>query len=337
MSAEDAVGQTLQNWADRELDAWRGRKPRRMATERAVQALADRDTGIRLYRFAERDVKLQPLKPGQPAHEGHEFRAKVYLRLFRAAAALLPPDLTTTIAMGLEDRVLPPFDEPVFGFQRRVDEPTPLVPDIDMVMHDYYQDDCYRDPVSDEDKAPHAVFAGSTTGAIFDLKTAQSFALPRLRAARFFEHVPEVDFLLPGISQCTEDARAFLEAQSFCQYDRLTWHEQFRSRFLISMDGNGATCSRVAVALMSRSTLIKYDSDHILYYFPALIAHQHYVPVSDDFQVLAIVAAGRQNPGRYAAIASAANAFAATYLNRARVLDYTARLITSYAGMLLEG
>jgi hypothetical protein len=337
MTADDPVSQTLQSWADRELEPWRQRKLRRMATERALHALADRNTGIRLYRFAERDVTLQPPKPGQARDDGFEYRARIYLRLFRAAAALLPPTLTTTIAMGLGDRVLPPFDDPVFGFQRQSDEPTPLLPDIDMIMYDYYQDDSYRDPVSDEDKAPHAVFAGSTTGAIFDLKTAQNFALPRLRAARFFEHVPEVDFLLPGIAQCSDEARAFLETQSFCQCDRLSWHEQFRSRFLLSMDGNGATCSRVAVALMSRSTLIKYDSDYILYYFPALVPHHHYVPVSDDLQVLSIVTAATRNPARYAAMSSAANAFAAAYLTRARVLEYTARLINSYAGMLWEG
>jgi hypothetical protein len=337
MAETDPVSAALQDWAEREVTPWRQRGIRRMATEQALHALANRRTDLRLYRFAEGVVTLQPPRPGQARKPSQDFRAELYLRLFRAALPLLPLDFTTTICVGMEDRVLPPFDLPIFGFQRARHEPTPLLPDIDMMIHDHFEGEHFRDDLDFAAKAPRAVFAGSTTGRIFNLQDAQSFAVPRLRAAKFFEHAQDVDFRLPAITQCSDEARAFLETQSFCQAERLNWHEQFKSKFLLSIDGNGATCSRVAVALASRCVLVKYESAHILYYFPALVPGQHYVPVAEDADVLAVIAAERDAPGRFAPVAAAANIFVATYLTRARILEYTARLVVAYARSLREG
>jgi hypothetical protein len=333
----DAVGATLQDWAERELAFWRAQALRRFPVERALHGLSDRRPALRLFHFAGGEVSLQP-KLGSWVNESLEGRARLYLAFFREAAALLPRDFSTTICVGLEDRVIGRFDVPVFGFQRTAREHTPLLPDVDLLGNDFHTAAKFRDTLAYADKAPRAVFAGATTGGRIDVEKARAAALPRLRAARFFQDEPDVDFRLPEIVQTADDAaRAVLAAEPFCRRDRLSWHEQFQDRFLISMDGNGATCSRVAVALASNSVLLKYESEHLLYYFPALIPHVHYVPVAEDADVLMVTAAEAAAPGRYAGIPPAANAFAALYLNRARAVDYTARLIMAYGAALSEG
>ena len=334
MNNADPVSITLQAWADRELSGWRRRGLRRIDVERHIHEAAARRPDVRLYRFADGRVTQQPMHPDAPGDDEHTFRAGLYLRLFESVLPLLPPGLRTTICVGVEDRVLLPLTVPVFGFQRAKHEPTALLPDIDMLLNNFHEDEVFHDRVPYVDKIPCAVFTGSTTGSMIDLECARTFATPRLRAAKFFEGNPDVDFRLPGIAQCTEEAKRFLERQRFCQASRLSWSDQFRSRFLISMDGNGATCSRVAIALASHGVLLKYNSDHTLYYFNALVPNEHFLPVEKDADVLAVIAREHADPWSYADIPKAANAFVARYLTRGRVMEYTARLIASYAEML---
>jgi hypothetical protein len=332
-----AVGATLQAWVDAALAHWRGLALRRFPVERHFHSLADRAPNLRLYNFAEGGVTLQALEAGRWIDPALSLRAEAYLRFFADVARLLPGDINTTLCVCVGDLV-GTYPVPVFGFQKRDGDATLLLPDIDFLINDFYESDGFRDGTPYGDKQPRAVFAGATTGEMIDEAKARAFATPRLRAAQFFLDKAEVDFRLPVVAQCvTEAARVWLEAQIFCQAPRLDWAAQFASRFLISMDGNGATCSRVAVALGSNSVLLKYRSDYVLYYFAGLVPHVHYVPVAEDGDVLAVIAAENASPGRYAAIPPAANAFARSYLTRACVLDYTARLVAAYAAMLGEG
>ena len=71
--------------------------------------------------------------------------------------------------------------------------------------------------------------------------------------------------------------------------ERIPWSEQYRHMFLLSMDGNGATCSRVISSLKSNSVLIKYQSDSILYYFSALEPGTHFISVNDDRDIEGIL------------------------------------------------
>jgi hypothetical protein len=187
-------------------------------------------------------------------------------------------------------------------------------------------------------KVPRAVFAGATTGGSNTVEGIVSAPLPRIGAAAFFDGRLDVDFRLPRIVQYADEAaRALLEQQPYCQRPELQWSEQFQSRFLISMDGNGATCARVAVALASNSVLLKYQSEQTLYYFDGLVPHVHYVPIATHQDVLDVLAAERIEPGRFYPVAEAGRVFASQYLTRARATEYMARLLTGYAQMLGEG
>jgi hypothetical protein len=112
---------------------------------------------------------------------------------------------------------------------------------------------------------------------------------------------------------------------------RVPWSEQFPHKFIISVDGNGATCSRVVIALKSNSALLKYHSPHHLYYFKGLVPWLHYVPIVENNDIENIIKIERECPGAFASIAEEGRRFAETYINRQRVFQYVAELLTHYA------
>ena len=333
----DPISATIQSWADRELAPWRHRDLRRIPLERQLFTACQRAPGLRLYRFAAGSVVLLPRMPHGPANVGQEDRAHHYLNFFRDVASHLPRGYNATICISLTDKVMGP-KMPVFGLQRSADENWLLMPDIDFIVNHFHENPPFKDTLPYAGKVPRAVFAGATTGGIHTVERIVAGQSPRLRSAAFFDGRLDVDFRLPRVVQyADEEARRLIEAQPYCQRPELQWSEQFQSRFLISMDGNGATCSRVAVALASQSVLLKYHSHEMLYYFDGLVPHVHYVPIAKDEDVLAVLAAERLEPGRYLPVADAGRLFAAQYLTRERVTEYMVRLLLGYAAMLQEG
>jgi hypothetical protein len=103
------------------------------------------------------------------------------------------------------------------------------------------------------------------------------------------------------------------------------------------MDGNGATCSRVVIGLLSQAALVKYESPHLLYYFGALVPWRHFIPVSEDAEVIAIVEAERRHPLIFESIAREGRAFAMRYLNRDAVCRYSAEVMRLYQSLLADG
>ena len=85
---------------------------------------------------------------------------------------------------------------------------------------------------------------------------------------------------------------------------------------------------------MSNSVLVKYDSDHILYYFDGMRPWVHYVPVSRDNDVEAVIDLEARDPEPFATIAAAGRRFAARYLTRAAVVEYMRLLLIFYAQSL---
>ncbi len=280
---------------------------------------------------------LRPANAGAPASARQDDRTQQYLKFLGDVALQLPPAFNATICISMQDKATGP-KQPIFSLQRSDDQTWLLLPDIDFLSLDFYEDARFKDTLPYARKVARAVFAGATSGGTNTVQRILAATLPRLRAAAFFNGRLDVDFRLPNIVQCDGDeARKLLEAQPYCQRPVLQWSEQFHSRFLISMDGNGATCSRVAVALASLCVLLKYDSDDMLYYFDGLVPHVHYVPIETDENVLAILAAERVQPGRYLPVADAGRLFAHQYLTRERVTEYMVRLLTGYAQMLYDG
>ncbi|HXR36956.1 MAG TPA: glycosyl transferase family 90 [Candidatus Binataceae bacterium] len=163
-------------------------------------------------------------------------------------------------------------------------------------------------------------------------EVVRNLTLPRLRAAVYFKDNPDVQFHLPRLVQCdSEETKDLLCAMGFGSDNWVDWRAQFGHRFIISMDGNGATCSRVFVTLRSNSVLLKYASPHQLHYFSGLIPWTHYIPIDSDEDVNQIVHIEQKCPGFFRHIAEQGQAFANRYLTRWQAMKYTGWLLRMYA------
>ena len=328
----------LRGWALREMTPWLMHPVDRAALEAAYDDLNTTRQWAALYRFEGADVQLLA-KPDTAAFGTVTAdRAQYYLAFLRAVAAYLPDGPAFTLCLGMNDTLPGKLGFPVFGFQREAGSANPQLPDIDFLVNDFYQDRSNADPLGFAEKTPTAVFAGSTTGGnLLTLQAVQSLSPPRLRAAQYFVGHPSVDFRLPKIVQtATPEVRMLLEAQPYCRKPHLPWAELLRHRFIISMDGNGATCSRVVLALMSNSVLLKYDSPHVLYYFAGLQPWVHYVPVGEDRDVDMILDMADRDPALFERIAANGRAFVRQFLGREQAMRYTAMLLELFAANLTK-
>ena len=280
---------------------------------------------------------LEKVNPGgqAPVHEAaFQMRAKLYERLLREALAVQPVTVPIVLAIDLCDSADNDFDIPVFSFQKRRGVRTPLLPDMEMVSFDYYEG-VEDDVIPFEAKQTRAVFAGSTTGGqIITLDMARAAGFPRLRAAEYFRGSAGVDFSLGNLVQCeTAEVEAYLRTRGHGART-MGWPETYEAKFGISIDGNGAACSRPAILLRSNCVLLKYASEFVLYHSSALVAGTHYLEIDEDVDVLRVVAAEGAEPGRYAAVAANGRALARDLLNRDAVLAYTSALIAGYAAIV---
>ena len=274
--------------------------------------------------FRQKSIETPPLRR----------RAQVYEAFLKTLAAKLAPRAPITLILDVEDECRDFPEVPVMSFQRRIGSPNLLLPDIDCLGTSFYAGPHWAlpDVLPFQDKLNEAIFVGSTTGVpSVSERHVREGSLPRLRAARFFRDKPNVTFLLPGVVQCeTKAVEDLLRAEGFGTR-HVPWHEQLRYKFLISMDGNGATLSRVHVALASNSALIKYTSPNEAFYFRYLVAGEHYISVERDAEILDVVAG---NPMRFASVAQAGRRFADTYLTREMVEVYATRMLAAYASIV---
>ena len=308
-------------------------------TEAVRRMNADTST-VFVFDFDGAEVTLRP-KPAAPwtGHKRLEYdlgvdRCRTYLQLFES---LVEGGMRIRAPVLLEthDIALYGDEAPVFCFQKLASSRKMLLPDIDFMHHEWYAAG-FVEP-SWEDKRPAAGFAGSSTGGNVLSRADVETARPqRLQWALSALGRPQVDVFICDAVQCdSEETAALLRGQPYFR-SRMAWEAQLAYRYLISMDGNGATCSRVVNTLRSGSVLFKSLSPNQLYYFSGLKPFEHYVPIGDlneAEQAIDDLETGRLRPG---AITAAANRFFDTYLTRPAVEDYTRRLLERYATRVLR-
>jgi len=255
-------------------------------------------------------------------------RLQHYLVYFRDIAEA-NPGFSCSFALALEDV----NDDPsLIQFQKPINSNGFLIPDVDFLDCEYYEDARYVDSYAYESKINKAVFIGSTTGGgVLNIKGIKHNPSPRIRSALHFKNYEDVIFELPSICHCDSPETIEYIRSLGIGSELRTWQDQLQYKFILSMDGNGATCSRIAAALMSNSVLCKYDSIHELYYFPLLIPWVHYIPIHEDADVLKVIQMEKKDPGRFREIAENGTAFAKEYLSRESVNKYTSLLLSEYS------
>lgn len=336
-SRDTALGD-LRNWVQAELMPWRFFPPENQDFDKIVRQSVDEDPSV--FRFTLHDgiVAFHEKPPEQylaqlPSVDVYNnlrtrgFQYQVFLQAVVAAFGIVG---NTELAIDLDDLADRTSAGPVFCFQKVSGARSILIPDVDM-LEDFYLSAASDDGFAYDEKIDAAIFVGSTTGQLYITRTiVEQLAHQRLRSAVYFKDQPDVRFELPGIVQCDgPETEAMIRALGLGSV-ATSWAEQFSYRYLMSIDGNGATCSRVAIALKSNSVLMRYHSINDLYYFRGLQAWKHYVPLNRDADVIDNIALLRRSPALSREIAHASREFYRTRLSRVAVMRYMAELLNAY-------
>lgn len=327
---------TANSWCQIQLFHWQKVKPSYIQSIIEFNHLNETKESIFLIEFSYGVVSLVP-KPEHLLVRIPEFykRAKSYLDFFiQLGKNFLNKKFLVAVEVGDGSSVSE--TAPLFSFQKTTGENCILLPDVNFLEGDFYESLPFTDSLDYAGKKEKAIFTGSTSGMHNSAASVRERQNPRIDAGLFFKDSPFVDFRLPNIVQCDPEGEALIRSLGFGSEGYLSWAEQFSYRFLISMDGNGATCQRLAVALKSNCIVAKYESSSQLYYFPGLIPWYHYVPIGSHQDVLVAMELERANPALFAAIAQNGKSFADEYLSRSAIIDYLDILFRSYLNLFSD-
>lgn len=185
-----------------------------------------------------------------------------------------------------------------------------------------------QDPLSWQDKVDKVAFYGVTTGAM-DPHTNQ-----RLQTCSWsINHADACDFKITGVVQMREkivkDAYPNLDA---FRSSPLRQDEQYRYKYLLSIDGNTASYDRPAWIMNSHSLLMKYTSKDMLWYYPLMQDGTHFVEVRSPDDILSKRSYFNSNPGHAMFIIQNANNFVRSFLTPTATLLYSTYLFETAAG-----
>lgn len=308
------------------------------ATDRALHDLNVRSNSVFIFEFRGKRVRIwDKPKYDFPAEQAairereqraFGLRAMLYQAFFEAVIERCQALPSIKLALDVNDIPQVSAEFPIFGFQKQKGINNILLPDVDFFQAKWYRRD--HDALSYEEKACSACFVGSSTGGSITVDSINQLSVPRLRAASYFSSSTNVFFRIANAVQCdSEQAKALLMSQPyFCA--PVQWEKQLRHRFIISMDGNGAACSRLVKGMRSNSAVVKFDSQYELYYFSALKPGFDHLVAKTEADLQHIVDQELCKPGIFKPVALAGQQFAAKYLSVRSVMDYTARLLAAY-------
>ena len=171
-----------------------------------------------------------------------------------------------------------------------------------------------------ETRTPRAFWRGVTTGGRFDEPGWE--AIPRARLVAASRAQPDlIDARFTRLVQGAETNAALLGGG--WRSDEVSPAESVRFRYLVDVDGNSASWSRLRWLLRSGSLVLKQSSEFVQWYYRWLEPRRHYLPVAHDLADLdATIEWARANDAAARAIALEGQRFAHTHLGRAEAFLY---------------
>ena len=259
-----------------------------------------------------------------------QIRIQLYKDYIEESLRRHAPSLSVTIALDVHDIPEEQNGSPLFCFQKTVKSRHILLPDVDFMQNGWYEKQYIEPAVSH--KKPRGIFVGSSTGGgTLTANDVLEARTPRLNMGRLLHGHAHIDFNIAAAVQCdTPETEALLVQQPYFSRP-VSWDEQLQSKFLISIDGNGATCSRVVNSLRSQSVLVKCTSPYMLYYFHGLQPWRHYIPVDTPEDLDRLMDEENNGAIDTVSVVEQANLFFDRFLCKAAVHEYGARLLLAYA------
>lgn len=161
---------------------------------------------------------------------------------------------------------------PILTFAKRSDCYGPIrIPDFEMLSGynaltaQVYE---FSNKYPWEKKINMAFWRGSTTGGYFDLNSYQS--MPRFQLCiESLKYPSKIDAKFTGFVQCSQEIINLLQKQNLTT-SSATIEQHFPYKYLIDIDGNSCTYSRMYWSLLSNCLLLKYQSSETQWYYKGL-------------------------------------------------------------------
>ncbi|HEY3500003.1 MAG TPA: glycosyl transferase family 90 [Polyangiaceae bacterium] len=300
------------------------------ARERQWQILRERDP--------KHAVRLR-VRGGDVTLEGEDTE-NVRARELGAAVRLLVeargfPDLDVLVDVG--DRLdLAVEHAPVLVYcRRREARGQVLVPDFEALRgHESLERAIDRASRENpwERKRPLAFWRGAPTGGRYDQPAWRE--IPRARLVELSLRRPDlVDARFTSRTHGADRNEELAKRGAFAE--SVSPEQSLGFRYLIDVDGNASSWSRVVWTLRSNSLLLKQASPYVQWFYPWLEAGRHFVEIASDMSDLeAKLAWAREHDGEARAVADAGSTFAKDRLGRAPTVAYLALVLGECAALV---
>jgi len=188
-----------------------------------------------------------------------------------------------------------------------------------------------------ESKIDKAFWRGSTTGGIFSLTNWRNFARSRL-VALSLEYPQLLDAKFSLLLQA-EPKEAF-ELKQIMTKERMFGkatdiQEHLNYKYLVDVDGNSCTYSRLYWILQSNSLCLKQVSPQMQWYYPMLQAYEHYIPLAYNCSdLIEKIDWAQTHPEEVQKIITQANAFSKAHLRHHDALMYLYFVLENYRNLI---
>lgn len=182
-------------------------------------------------------------------------------------------------------------------------------------------------------KSPKAFWRGSTTGGgCYTLSNWKEH--PRSALVLFSKQHPDIlDAKFTNV--VSNPYKSSIEKEltrSHLLSKNISVHDHLAFKYLIDIDGNNCTYSRLFWILLSNSLCFKEDSDNEQWYYGALEPYIHYIPFKKDLSdLIEKINWAENHEEEVKTIINNANQFVHTHLMQEDAFQYVYELLKAYA------
>lgn len=133
-------------------------------------------------------------------------------------------------------------------------------------------------------RIPKIFWRGATTGATRYITDIEQFS-----RGKFLQQTKQLSYVNAGFTTYTRNLTPALQKELHSHFPKqkiIPPEDAIVYRYLLDIDGNSCSYSRMAWILYSKSLLLKQSSDNIQWYYKQLQPFVHYVPLKNDFSDL---------------------------------------------------
>lgn len=185
-----------------------------------------------------------------------------------------------------------------------------------------------------ENKIDKVFWRGSTTGGVFSQANWKTY--PRSLATLLSLENPDLlDAKFTALVQMQDETAKEDIKNANVLSENVPIFDHIKYRYLLDIDGNSCTYSRLYWILLSNCVCIKQITENEQWYYKGIKPFEHYLPVNSDLSDLfEVLAWAKENPEECEIIVERSTSFAKEDLSFAAIHQYIYLLLQAYAKLL---